>query len=317
MSYLSLRQNKSLQKQQGVAIIVALFIVALVATMAYLMMTSLQRDTERTDLIVRNTQAEMSAQGSILWAMNTLQSNWEKQQPKRMIDRMPVTSPIDTVNGFQVHSTIEDMQGRFNINNLANNVGLNEFVRLLQVIDPELNQEKAMAIMQAVIVWVSRGAPNHDYNEFYFAQAVPYRNAGRIMQTIAEFSMIKGITPKLYRSLLPYLSALPESTKMNVQTALAPVLMTLSPSMTTEMANQLILMRATQPFVSVDDFMNLDVIKNNHIATDQITTTSSYFLVTTEVKIEDQRLVIYTLMQRVTKDKKAKVNILWQSKGSY
>jgi general secretion pathway protein K len=208
------------------------------------------------------------------------------------------------------------MQGRFNINNLAGNQSLNEFIRLLQIANPELSQEKAMAILQSIIVWISQGAPSRDANNYYFARPQPYRNAGRKMLTVSELSMVQGITPALYAALAPNLSALPEDTKINVQTATMPVLMSLSPSITPEIAQQIIEVRQAQPFISIDVFMNLDVIKNNHITTDAITINSSYFLVKTEVKIENQQLVIYTLLCRAIKDNKANVVIVWQSKGT-
>jgi type II secretory pathway component PulK len=55
-------QPRYRKEQQGVVIVIALFIVALVATMAYAMMVRIERDTRRTSLILRNTQAEFYAQ---------------------------------------------------------------------------------------------------------------------------------------------------------------------------------------------------------------------------------------------------------------
>ena len=110
----------SLKRQQGVVIVVALFIVALVATMAYMMMSRFSRDTLRTSLILRNTQAEFYARGSIVWAIDQLRTNWEKRKPNQIVDVMPVKSPVIDVNGYKISSTIYDMQARFNLNNLNN-----------------------------------------------------------------------------------------------------------------------------------------------------------------------------------------------------
>lgn len=315
MSYQVLH-TKSLRHQQGVAVIVALFIVALVAAMSYFMISALERDTERTTLIVREAQAELAAQGAILWAMNSLKQNWERQQPNQLIDKMPLQSPLIESNGFRIQATIEDMQGRYNINNLAENVAMNEFVRLLQVTNPSLSRDQAIDIFESVMVWLNQDLPHQQLNEYYFSRPIPYQNAGRKMMIVTELSMIKGITPAIYTALSPYLSTLPQVTKINVQTAPVPVLMALGTEVTKAVANQIVLQRQSQPFVTVDMFSNLDVVKNHHVPLDQVGVTSSYFLVRTEVKIEDQRLVIDTLLVRTVKDKKAKVTIIWQSKGA-
>jgi len=44
------RPPRSLKRQQGVVIVIALFVVGLVATMSYVMLARLARDTERTAL---------------------------------------------------------------------------------------------------------------------------------------------------------------------------------------------------------------------------------------------------------------------------
>src|SRR3990167_1767650 len=94
------------KKQQGVVIVVALFIVALVATMAYIMMSRLARDTRQTTLILRNVQAENYAQGSIAWARDHLKNDFERQKPKQMIDPVPIQSPIKEVDGYKISSKI-------------------------------------------------------------------------------------------------------------------------------------------------------------------------------------------------------------------
>src|SRR5258708_1218566 len=108
--------HPSRSHQQGVVIVVALFIVALVATMAYVMMARLERDTRCTTLILRDTQAEFYAQGSIAWAMDQLRNNWEKQKPNQLVDITPITSPVMNENGYRIVSTIYDMQARYNLN---------------------------------------------------------------------------------------------------------------------------------------------------------------------------------------------------------
>lgn len=69
---MSFHLHRTHPSQQGVAIIMALFIMALVATMAYAMMARLDRDIGRTDLMLKEMQAVYYAQASVAWAMDQL-----------------------------------------------------------------------------------------------------------------------------------------------------------------------------------------------------------------------------------------------------
>jgi len=315
MSYL--RNPKSNRKQQGVVIVVALFIVTLIATMAYVMMARLERDTRRSQLILRNTQAEFYAQASVSWAIDLLRTNFEKKKPNTLIDVVPTTSPKNKENGYQIKSTIYDMQSRFNINTLNQAEGMVGFERLLKTILPEMKEEQAKQIVRAVVEWVSPGQQGGT-NEYYMGLTAPYRAAHRPMLNVSELRLVKGITSSIYRELEPYITALPTGTGMNVQTASAQVLVTLSDAMTLDVAKAIVELRVKKPFITVEAFKQSDIVKNHPIKEGKgtnLTTMSSFFLVETHVSIENQEAVLYTLLERAVKGNKAMVTILWQSKG--
>jgi general secretion pathway protein K len=312
------QRQLSLKRQRGVVIVVALFIVALVATISYVMMARLDRDTERTSLLLRDVQAEFYAQGSIAWAIAQLHSDWENQKQNQLIDATPIISPVTEVNGYKIMSTIYDMQGRFNLNNLnqGNGETQTDFMRLLRVVEPDLSDQNAQDIARAVLAWVSPMGQQGDESKYYSELSLPYRAAHRPMISISELRLVKGITPQLFNALRPYVTALPNTTLLNVQSAAAPVFVILSKTMTLDAGRSVEELRAKTPIVSTRQFLNLDVVKNHQVAANKIIVTSSYFLVETHVEIEKQRVVLYTLLERITSQKnKATVSILWQSKG--
>lgn len=306
-----------LKQQKGVVIVVALFIVALVATMAYTMLARLERDVRRTTLILRDAEAENLAQGSIAWAIDQLKTNIEQQKKDQLVDVTPIVSPIEEVNGFQIKSTIFDVEGRFNLNNLLNVESQKDFKRLLRLVNPKLTEENAQLIMQATVDWITPAAQQNAFTKYYTELPVPYRAAHRAMLSATELRLVKGMTTDLYASLQPYIIALPGTTPVNVQTAQAPVFAALSESMTVESGEELERMRKDAPFVTPQYFLNLVFIKNHPIPENKITTVSSYFLLETDVSIERQHLLIYTLLERSTKDKKANIKIRWQSKNTW
>jgi general secretion pathway protein K len=295
--------------------VVALFMVALVSVMAITMMARLQRDTERTRLLLRDTQATFYAQGSIAWAINQLRTNAEEKKQDQLMDVMPIRSPVEEVNGYSVFSTINDLQGRFNINNLVSSDAQIAFSTLLLAVQPSLTQEKAQAITLAVTDWVKSGEQHNEYTQYYFQLPRPYRPAHRTMLSVSELLLVKGMTPKLYQALQPYLTALPTPTLINVQTAEAPVLMTLIPNIGAVKA--IMLAREKTPFITPDVFLNLEVVRNNNFKeSSKFVVNSGYFLVETHVAIEKQQVVIYTLVERAEKLKsEVSATILWQSKG--
>lgn len=296
-------------------IVVALFIVALVAVISYAMMSRLERDTRRTSLILRNAEAEYYAQGSIAWAMDQLRTNLEQKKPNKLVDNLPMQSRVGNVDGFKIFSTIYDMQARFNINNISTEEAQADFVRLMKAVDAKLPEEKAREIARATFNWLIPLSPENEFNRYYLDQPVPYRAANQAMQNISELRLVKGMQPALFNAIKSYLIALPAATRINVQTASAPVLITLSPTMTLATAQEIVNARAKKPFVNVETFLGLGIVQNHKIKENKITVTSNFFLVATNVSKEKQQLVIYTLLERKEKEGKGSLTILWQSKS--
>lgn len=311
----SRKSLKSLKQQQGVVIVVALFIVALVATMSYVMLTRAARDTERTALLLRSTQAEFYAQGSIAWAIDQLSRDWEQQKPNQLIDNIPLQSPPDKMNGYKISSTIYDLQARFNLNNVQDAEAQQAFKSLLKTLAPKLTDEAAQQIVLGLVDWITPVSQENGFSKYYAGLTQPYRAAHRMMFSASELQLVKGITPAIYSELKPYIIALPEKTMLNVQTAPAAVLMTLSPALDLESAQAIEEQRKQSPILSPEVFASLDVVKNHQIKTDKIAVTSSYFLVVTDVSIENQHALLYTLLQRLSSGKKASLRIVWQSKS--
>ncbi len=308
-------RRQSLNRQRGVVIVVALFIVALVAAMSIAMMSRLARDTRRVELIVHDTQAELYSEGSVFWAKDTLRKNWISQKKDKRVDELPIKSPVNTVNGYAISSTISDAQGRFNLNNLSRPEWQPQFVRLLTLVYPKISPENANGIARAILDWVMPGARDNDYSRYYAELPVPYRAAHRMMVDPGELMLVKGVTPEMYAALKPYITALPEVTQINPMSAPAPVLALLSPTMNLETAQAIHDVISKDPPKTLEALLALDIIKNHNIKKESVTLTSNYFLVETEVEIEHQHILLYTLLHRISSTGKADVSTLWQNRG--
>jgi general secretion pathway protein K len=307
---------KRLRNQKGAAIIVALFVVALVAAAATIMIERLRTDTRRTELTLNANAAYLYAQGSVAWAIDTLNNDWTHQQPNTVIDKTPITSPVDHQNEAVIQSIISDAQGYFNINNLTDpNYQIN-FMRLIMIVAPETSLSDAQNITLATMDWIAQGSKNPTLDEYYLKQNPPYKAAHQIMLSPSELRLVKGMTPKLYDKLAPYIIALPNATQININNAGIPVLMCLSMTLSQQSAKSLSTAIQANPFADIQTFMNNDIVKNNPFESSKITTTSNYFLLQTNVKVGDQTLTLYTMLNRVTQGTQAKTVVLWQSKGT-
>ncbi len=309
----------SLKKQRGAAIIVALFVVALVAAAAIAMIERLRTDIRRTELILNATTADFYAQGSVIWAIDQLNRDWDNAKNNAVIDFAPIKSPLDHQNGATIFSVIYDAQGFFNLNNLANSQYQGNFVRLMRTIAPEINEGDANTITQSVMDWVSPNVKNPALDEYYRKLSPPYRSPHRPMGSISELRLVKGMTPQLFSKLMPYITVLPGNTTINVNSASAPILMSLSVTLTADAAKTLEATCKRAPFPTMEAFQAFDIVKNNPFETNKITIVSAYFLVKTIVTLGHEHIVLYTMLQRSldsTKGGKSKTIILWQSKGT-
>jgi general secretion pathway protein K len=305
---------QTLLNQKGAALIVALFVTMLVAIMATAMMEAVRINTYRDTLITHSTQSKLYAEGSIAWAKEELNHHWINQKKDRAIDNLPIQSPHDYIENATITSRIDDAQARFNINNLSNHALIESFIRLIRITNPKLSPEKARSIALATVDWIDSEATLSSYD--YEKETPPYRAPHRPMAHASELRLVQGVSADIYEHLSPFIIALPEATPINVNHAQAPLLMSLSPSLSKESAEAIMMYRKEHPFISEEQFFSFPIVKNNPFQKNGITVTSRYFLVNTYVKIENHTMVFYTLLQRITHLKNAKEVEWWQNKGS-
>jgi general secretion pathway protein K len=308
--------------QRGNAIVVALFVMSLAAAASVAMLTRLSVDIRRTELLIQTQSANLYAEGSVLWAIDQLNNNWKQRSPNHITDSIPIKSLPTTVNGFTISSSIEDAQGYFNINTLTSPLASESFLRLLQNLDPKLNPNQAKEIVTAIQDWITIGSNQNEYAEYYRKLNPPYRAAHRPMFSISELRLVKGVSAELYRLLIPYVTAIPSLEGMpaadtiNVNNASAPVLQSLSPSLTTEGAETIVTYRQHSPFASINDFLKFEVVVNNSMDTKKITVESNYFLLTTDVKVGHQDFILYTMLVRINNGPEIQTVPIWQMKGT-
>lgn len=292
-------------RQQGSAIITALLVTLLAATIATLLMLQQRIDIRRTHLLKTSDQIYSYAQGMESWAIATLSKNIQAKKMKQLPEPLTVE-----FNNAEITGLIQDQRSLFNLNCLQNAENQWRLVKLLQILMPGLSAERAQNIAQNITDWMTR---DNNADQYYFSLQPPYRAAHRLFAHVSELRLVKDVTANVYQQLLPYVTVLPNSAyKININTASAPILVTLSQGIIGSQTEALIACRnETQGFKDFDAVKNCFNKLNIKLANEatQISYISDYFLVKTYVKLDKQRLSLNTMLYMTNNRSK----ILWHS----
>jgi general secretion pathway protein K len=305
------------KKNKGTALITALLITAIAAMLATTIAVRQRYSIRETSLLLNADQEYTEVQGAIDWAINQLMMGADSNKAELFPQNL---APIN-FNSANVSATLEDELALFNINSLVNPGMQAQFVRLLQAVVPTLSNSQAFSLAQAITNWISPS--NADL--LYLHLTPPYRASHIPMISISELRLVQGITPQIYTALLPYLTALPSNVnQININDAPMPILRSLADNMTLGQAQSIIDCRINAGGFNIIQNFQTHCINKLNLQLDpaiNLVTSSSYFLNKAFIRLQDQQLIVYSLLQRVISienDKnKTVVNIVWQSKNSF
>ena len=311
-------------RQRGIALITAMLIAALVTVISVSMMSRQTLDMRRTGNMLESDQAYMYAVGmEQLAAQVLIKDKKDNGNVDDLNQNWAVPLPPTKVEGGMITGSMEDMQGRFNLNDLVDNSQKADpaQVKMLQSILDQINQKNpdfqiSPFVVNRIVDWIDKDlntSADGAEDQEYLRADVPYRTPNQFMASPTELGAIMGLTPKDVAALLPYVSALPDPTTVNVNTASAEVLMSLNKGITPQIASELVAYRKDKPFTNKSDFKTK--LKDDYKITvdDKLfDIKSDFFLVSVEAAIGRTRLHMYSLLQR----KNDKVAVIRRSIGT-
>jgi general secretion pathway protein K len=324
------------QSQRGVALIIALILVALATILATKLSFDGFLELRRTTGVLAAEQALQFGLGAEALAadalMQDLQTNSQATtlagpwaQPTQPLpitpDSNPEGEPIGSMQG-----ALEDMQGRFNLNTLArlgpdgvteDPVPLQIFQRLLASVGVE---PKWAGLARD---WLDQndvvGNPDGAEDSVYTSQTPPYRTGNWPMMSPSELMNLPGFGADRYRKIAPYVTALPDATTIiNVCTAPALVLESLVPGLNGEWSNNPAVLangRKEGCFPDVTTFTHVATTMGPNAMqgiSNRIGMQSQYFQLTTRVVLGTTEFTLYSLLFRGP----AKISPLLRSFGT-
>ncbi|MBM2853734.1 MAG: Type secretion system protein [Steroidobacteraceae bacterium] len=290
-------------RQRGVALIMAIVMVAIATVLAVRIGTRASLDMRRTAGLIALDQAWHVALGAEAWAAEVLRKDREDSETDHPGERWAQPIPPLPVDGGTVRGALEDMQGRFNLNNLlmdngtVNESAVQRFERLLEKAGADQRWARIMAD------WLDSdtvpGFPDGAEDGNYLSQNPPYRSANGPVTTITELMALPGMTLEEYLRIRPYVAAVPLGTKINLCTASAPILAALVEGGTDfGDTDSLLANRRAGCFPTIED-VKATLSNEDFLALQPaISESSDWFRAVTAVSIGTSELTLYSLIER-------------------
>ena len=292
-----------MNQQRGVALITAILIMALITTLTFSLEWDNSLDLRRTYVSMYREEAIQAAIGAESWVLSILRQDLEDSQTDHLgeiwaSDIPPLPLEGDDIRGA-VFGQIQDLQGRFNINNLIDRDGdvdqpsLEQFRRLLISLDVDVRFAGIAAD------WLDAnseaGFPDGAEDSIYTGIVPPYRTANQILSSTSELAALEGMDKATMDTLLPHITALPGRTAINVNTATGPVLQSLDENITMADVERLLSEREETGFADITNTFSSLVTPD---VLNQIEETSDFFQLKVIVQIDTVRITYYSLLER-------------------
>ena len=290
-------------RQRGVALITAILITALVSSVALNLAWDNALDMRRTMTLLYRDQAVQVAVGAESWVQSILRDDLAETDTDHLgeiwaseLPGLPVQS--DVVQG-ELFGDIQDLQGRFNVNNLVDQNGeidelaLEQFRRLLIAL--ELDPRFAGIAADWIDANLEAGFPDGAEDAIYTGFIPAYRTPNLPITHATELAALEGMDKESFDILAPHIVALPGRTGINVNTATAPVLQSLGENLSAADVESLISEREDGGFADVQN--TFSTLVDPEILP-QLEETTSYFQLRLVVQIATVRIIYFSTLQR-------------------
>jgi len=251
------------RRQAGVAVVLAMGVVALAAIAAAAILASQSTWARQAELGSEHAQAQALVHAGVDWARALLGDDRRVSVVDHLGEPWALRLPPVPVDNGELAGQIDDQQGAFNLNNLLKNGALSashlaQFRRLLEIL----------------------GLPGALADSL----ADSYLAAKRPLVDVGELALVRGFDEGVRARLQPFVTALPRFTALNVNTASPEVLAAVIEGLDLDAAHELAERRAQAYFRNPADFL-ARLPRGVVAAGGDIATGSDFFRVSVRVAI--------------------------------
>lgn len=318
--------------QRGAALVVALLVFGLSAALLVAMKSEFTLFYQRGSNLFLAEQGQAYLRGAedlaALALIMDFDADQAREQPRDDLGEFwaQQATPYPLDEGGWLTGSLQDLQGRFNLNALADQgaggggaseaqaftASQAQFIRLLQALEePAVSLQEAIQVTQSIGDWLDVDTAPRLYgaeDDYYFGLSPAYRAANRPMASVSELRAVANISPELYRALQPLVTVWPQTPAgLNIHTAAAAALLRslnsddeLAPLSETQAQALLERQRSEGGFEGIDElladpmFADKPTVGLRSLLTEQ----SSWFLLTAEVEVAERNMRLYSVLQR-------------------
>jgi general secretion pathway protein K len=297
------------RRTRGAALVLAMLIAALAAVVAVAVAAEQQRWFADVASRRDQVQAQALALAGVQWSRQIMQDDARNGSIDHLGEPWAYPLPRTPLENGSIEGSIEDAQGRLNINNFATNdaLGKEERARFARLAASRGVAATSLTAVAAALM----PPPNQDFEQKGGtpppAQAVP---PGLRPVRAAELAAIPGVTARDAAQLLPFVVALPAATPLNINTAPPVVLAAALPGLSADALATLVAVRAGKPFATISDLRSR--LPSDAAVPDEtsLSTQSSYFLVSVRARQGETRAQARALLRR---DGREWPIVVWQT----
>ncbi|WP_018716554.1 type II secretion system minor pseudopilin GspK [Arhodomonas aquaeolei] len=301
--------SASRYRQRGVALITAVLITALAATAATALLWQGHLAIRRTQNVVADGQAWQYALAAEAVAVDILARDRGDNDADGAGDAWYGELPPVNEGGATITVTIEDLQGRLNLNALA--AGDEQRRRLAaaaleRLVGAAVPTAPAAGIAPAIEDWIDDdlqpGFPGGAEDDFYTRQQPPYRAANAPLAGASGLRLIRGVDDAVLAALQGRVTALPvEAEGINLNTAPPELLAALHPDVAASDVRALVAGRRDTTLTSVEAALQLaPSLAQPELPRTWLRVDSDYFLVTARVSLGRVNATHYSVIHRTT-----------------
>lgn len=273
----------------------------LAATIAAYLLAQQSHALTRTARATDHAQIALYAEPTIDWARAVLaESNKTVVHSRQPWAQGLIAQPLE---GAIASGVIRDEAAKFNLNNLVQDDGKQSAadIKAFQQLLSELKIDADLA--PALADWLDTDderSANGAESSHYLNLAAPYRAANRRLIQIGELTRVRGFDAAIITRLLPYVTALPARSKLNLNSVSPEVLRAYFPEIAAEQATAFIRAREEKPLADLKTVgQRVEFAKVPLAALTQFASVDSqFFTVSIAITRESAQLRQTALLQR-------------------
>ena len=297
------------KKFKGAALIMALFVTAIIASVSAGLFSMVSTNLENEKNMVSEQQAILTTLSLESFTKKYLNNKENRNNivlaANNFSQKSPINLPLERGN---LEANIVDMGQCFNLNSLisisatgeetANQENLEFFKNLMKSLF--IQDQKIEEISPAVIDWLDKDFFPDSYlgvEDDYYRNEKPSRlTSNQFFFDITELRDVKGMTEEIFQKLKPYICTFNSvETKININ-SLNPfypnILVALSSNTLSDLeARNILNSKPLGGYSSVSDFLNQQEIKttfSSKFSKSNLTLETKYFILNTNIKIDDK-----------------------------